>query len=50
MTSVAYRPRFGGDSQARISWYGSAEEVQLDRDQLYRTRHSRLTESANERQ
>jgi hypothetical protein len=37
MTSVAYRPRFGSDSQARISWYGSAE-VQLDRDQLYRAR------------
>ena len=35
--SVASRPRFGGDSQAH-SWYRPAGKVQLDRDQLYRTR------------
>jgi hypothetical protein len=47
-TFVTYRPRFGGDSQARIpqpvwtSWRGSAGqepagETQLDRDRIHRT-------------
>ena len=34
-TSVASRPRFGGDSQA-FSWYRPAGKVQLGRDQLER--------------